>query len=221
MSHAVGGTPSPFGPILDPVADQLPIGMRDQYLVPSDAQYEVLLGGQMERIWHRPFWLWPVFWLLSLGDVLFPKTGSNVPTTLKITALRDANGRSIAIWQRTFFFPHHKRRQYTSLMRYDADSQRVVELQGPRQIFQENAIVRFVPPSTIEWTTVESFIRVGGLRVRLPRRLWISARIVQRADADHPDASRVILTITHGLLGPIFGYEGTFRSARRDMRPPD
>lgn len=213
--QVTAGMVSPFGPILEPVADQLPPSIREQYLLPVDAAFEVVLAGQMRRVWRRPRWLWPVFWLLSLGDVLFPETGEHIPTTLTVTAARDVDGTPVAIWQRTFHFPRHRRRRYTSVMRYDHRTGHVAELQGPHHIFQEDAQVRFIPPDTIEWLTVESTLRLGRMRVRLPRRLWVTGRIVQRADLERLDTSQVALTLRHGMLGPIFGYEGTFRTARR------
>jgi hypothetical protein len=206
---------APFSPLLEPIATQLPLSFREQYLIPVDAPYQVVLGGHMARVWHRPAWLWPVFWFLARGDVLFPETGENIPTTLIITATRDPNGIPIEIWQRTFHFPHQNRRRYTSTMRYDPGTKCVVELQGPGNIFQEDAQVRFTPPATIEWRTVASTLRIGRLRLQLPRRAWISAHIVQQADLARVDTSHITLTLTHGLLGPIFGYEGTFRVARR------
>lgn len=212
---------APFAPMLESVSTLLPDGIRQQYLIPGNAAYEVVLGGQMSRIWHRPFWIWPIFWLLSLGDVLFPETGQNIPTTLVIRPGFDGNGEPYATWERTFFFPHHRSRRYTSTMHYDERTGHIIELQGPREMFQEDAVVRFIPPATVEWETVRSVLRLGRLRIHMPRRLWIRARILQTADPERPEASHVTLTIFHGLLGPIFGYEGTFRTARHEPRLED
>lgn len=213
---------SPFSPILEACADTLPTNIRDQYLCAADAPYDIVLGGQMKRIWHRPRWLWPVFWLLAKGDVLSPETGENIPTTLIVRTQRDQTGEPVQIWERTFHFPDHVRRRYTSTMVYDPNSKRMIELQGPRNAFEEIAEVRFTPPATLEFLTVKSVLHIGRLRLNLPNRLWITAHVVQEADQRRDDTSRVALTITHGLFGPIFGYEGVFRStrrARREMSP--
>lgn len=205
---------SPFSELLSPYADQMPPSLRDQYLCPADAPYKIVLGGQMKRIWHRPAWLWPVFWLLALGDILFPETGENIPTSLVVTPSRNQEGQPIQTWERTFHFPKRKRRRYSSTMVYDPSSKRVIELQGPKNAFEEIAEIRFTPPHTLEFLTVESILHVGRLRLRLPRRLWITAHVVQCVEDVLKDTSQVTLTITHGLFGPIFGYEGVFRTVR-------
>jgi hypothetical protein len=208
---------SPFEPILGAVAVELPVGLREQYLVCADAPYEVVLTGHMARVWHRPAWLWPIFWALSRGDVLFPETGVNVPTTVVVAASRTCDGTPSATWLRTFFFPGCAR-HFISVVQYDNATGHVIEVAGLYRAFRIEARVCFIAPATIEWTTVTIHLRVGHTWVRVPRRLSIMAHIVQRADAEQLDTSHVMLTIRHGLLGPIFGCEGTFRAARRARR---
>ena len=212
---------SPFSEILEPYSGQIAPSLQDQYLCPADAPYEIVLGGKMKRVWHRPKWLWPVFWLLARGDILFPETGENIPTTLIVTPCRNAEGEPVQTWERTFHFPNHKRRRYASTMVYDPPTRRMIELQGPKNAFEEIAKIRFTPPDRLEFLTVESVIQLGRFRLRLPRKLWITAHVVQQVQDIATGASRVTLTITHGLFGPIFGYEGEFRAARRPRRVED
>lgn len=207
---------SPFSELLRPYTNELPDTLREQYLCPADAPYEIVLGGQMKRVWHRPAWLSPVFWFLSEGDILFPETGENIPTILVVSPKRNEQGEPIQTWERIFHFPKHVRRRYKSTMVYDEQSKHIIELQGPKNIFEEMAEIHFTPPDTLEILTVESILRLGRLRIRLPRRLWITAHVVQRVNSPHSNTSQVTLTITHGLFGPIFGYEGVFRATRRE-----
>ena len=208
-------TTSPFDLPLTHIRDSLPAELADQYLSPADVDYEIVLGGKMAVIWHRPGWLYPVFWLLSKGDVLFPETGKGVPTILVVAPGRDSGGGPIQTWERTFHFPGGVRRRYKSTMTYDKTSARVHEIQGPWGIFEEAAEVRFTPPGVLEFITVASRLRLGRLRIPIPRLLWITAHVVQSVIPDKPGTSRVTLTITHSLLGPIFGYDGLFRKAKR------
>jgi uncharacterized protein DUF4166 len=207
---------SPFSEVLKPYQNELPVSIQEQYLCPSEAPYEIVLGGQMKTIWHRPAWLYPVFWLLSKGDVLFPETGENIPTVLIVSAQRNEKGEPIQIWERTFHFPNHIRRHYKSTMSYDSASKRISELQGPGNIFEEIAEIKFTSPDTIEFLTVKSILRLGSLRLQIPRKLWITAHVVQQVNLPDGETSRVTLTITHGIFGAIFGYEGIFRTTRRN-----
>jgi hypothetical protein len=209
---------SPFSTILEPYQAQLPHCLREQYLMSSDAPYELVLGGKMQRTWHRPFWLWPIFWLLAQGNVLFPEIGKNVPTILSIRGERTTQGDPIQTWERIFHFSKSLRRRYQSTMVYDNKTGNIMELQGPGNAFVETAELRFTPPQTIEFITVKSHLQIGRWQLPLPSRFWITAHVIQQADSLREDTSSVQLTITHNLLGPIFGYEGIFRTRRRNIK---
>jgi hypothetical protein len=209
---------SPFDLPLVHYESDLPASLRDQYLTPADSPHEIVLGGRMKTIWHRPPWIRPLLWLLSRGDILFPETGEDIPTALVVTPGRDDQGRPIQTWERTFHFPDGVRRRYLSVMVYDPDTARIIELQGPGNRFEEIAEIRFEPPGTLEFLTVDSKLRIGSRRFRIPRRLWITAHVVQTVDPEDDASSRVTLTITHGLLGEIFGYDGSFKATRRKRR---
>lgn len=100
------------------------------------------------------------------------------------------------------------------MMLFDAGSKQIVELQGKSNFFEEIAEIHICPPDTIEFLTVKSVLRLGRLCIPLPKKLWITAHVVQRATQPEKAASRVELMLTHGVLGAIFGYEGTFRAMR-------
>jgi len=210
---------SPFWPALESLAGQLPTVLREQYLLPTDAPYRIVLGGTMQEIWRRPSWTWPIFWLLALGNIFFPETGQRIPTQLIITAGRDADGTPTQSWDRRFFFPG-RRRRYCSTMRFDAASGLVVERQGPAECFWEWARVRFEAPGSLEFLTVRSVLRLGQLSIPLPRWLWVTAHVVERADPSMANAIDVALTIRHPLLGAIFGYAGAFKVTRRPLDQP-
>src|SRR5262245_44842588 len=98
-------------------------------MLAPEQQHALLLEGRMDRIWRRPAWLWPIFWLLSRPRILFPETGSDVPATMFIVAGRDSLGRPYQRWCRTFAFtpPRH----FDARMGYDPVRGQVVEWFGP------------------------------------------------------------------------------------------
>jgi hypothetical protein len=74
-----------------------------------------------------------------------------------------------------------------------------VELEGGRMMIDALAV----------------FLRIGRLRLRLPRLLSAGVRAIQTTDSATPDQIHIDLSVHNPLLGPVFGYEGTFRVERR------
>ena len=58
-------------------------------------------------------------------------------------------------------------------------------------------------------------VRIGRVRVPLPRLLSVGARAIQTTDSATPDQIHIDLSLQNPLLGAVFGYEGTFRVERR------
>ena len=94
---------SPFGLLLDPYQDKLPEFFLEQYRCPADADYRIVLGGQMQTVSRRPALLYPVFWLLSKWDLFFPETGQDFPATLTISPGRNQAGEAIQVQEHGFF----------------------------------------------------------------------------------------------------------------------
>src|SRR4051794_11759722 len=95
--------PSPFATTLAAHASLLPPVFHAQFLAPGEASHPFKLVGHMDRVWHRPAWLWPAFWLLARVDALFPETGLMVPAAMTVTSYEDANSQPCQTWQRTFW----------------------------------------------------------------------------------------------------------------------
>jgi hypothetical protein len=184
---------------------------REQFLVPANASWRVLLEGQMETVWHRPRWLGPILRVLARWAVLYPETGQNVPTRMLIAPGRDRRGRASHVWRRTFTFG--SKRRIDAEMVYEPKLQQVVEWMGPRNSFEMAWRPRFVPPRSVEIRAELQAIRLGTLRVPLPRALRVSARALDSAGTGD-DRVRCELVVSHPLLGPVFGYAGDFRVTR-------
>jgi uncharacterized protein DUF4166 len=199
---------SPFGALFAAYVEPLPAVLRDHYLVSADTSYRVVLEGTMDRIWHRPAWLWPFFWLLIWMDLLFPETGTQIPATMTVTGGRAANGHDYQTWDRTFKFASH--RHFNAIMVYDSEQNCVVERLGPGHRLQMAWAIHFLAPASIEIVTTNCTLRLGRWRVQLPHVLYPSVRAVETALLDQPDTIHIDLAMTHVWLGPIFGYDGTF-----------
>ena len=205
---------SPFSPVLADLAASLPPAFREQFLLAPEHQHAVLFEGRMDRVWRRPAWLWPVFWLLARSNILFPETGTDVPATMTITAGRDESRHPYQRWSRTFAFtpPRH----FDATMGYDLERGQVVEWFGRAGRLEVAWDVRFLPPDTIEIATRGATARLGRCRLPLPRPLCIAVQVVERAARDRDDAITIDLRFSVPLLGAVFGYSGDFQLRRVD-----
>lgn len=208
--HDNESIPSPFEPMLR--GREMPKVFVEEFMLPLDGSHDALLEGSMERVWSVR-WARPLLRLLSRWDVLFPETGTNVPTTMHIFVGRDRAGRLCHYWNRTFVLPDAVRRIDAHLV-WEPDRKWVAEWMGPGGCFEMAWHVRYLPPSAIEVNARLEALRLGRLRVRLPRPLQVDAYTVDTADPQHEDVIRCALCLTNPLLGPLCGYEGTFRLRR-------
>jgi uncharacterized protein DUF4166 len=201
-------TLSPFEPDLGPHREELPRAFLDQYLF-SPGEH-VVLEGTMQRVWRRGRWLWPIFWLASWSDLLFPETGSGVPVTVDIRAVEGPALRHL--WRRDFRFSGARRRRFRSRIEYDERLGHVIEAVGPGLALAIAWDVRFEAPSTLHLDCAGWVLRLGPLRIRLPEWLLGSGRDIETAPS--PNTIRIDFTVSHPLLGDVFGYVGTFTIRR-------
>ena len=166
----------------------------------------------MERVWRRGRWLWPLFWLASWLDALFPETGRDVPVMLVIESQR-SGGRHV--WHREFRFP--RRRRFTSRIEYDERLGCVVEMMSPAGAMAIAWEIDFEPPYRLELTCAGWVLRLGPWRLRLPDWVLGSGRATETADPAQPGTIHIDFAVTHPLLGNVFGYEGTFRVQREPI----
>jgi hypothetical protein len=145
--------------------------------------------------------------------MLFPETGTHVPVTV---AIRQTGPRHI--WRREFRFPSGRRRWFTSRMEYDERLSRVIEGVGPGGMLAIAWEMRFEAPLMLHLDAAGWVLRLGGLRLRLPAWLLGNGRAVETADLQKPGTIHIDFTVSHPLLGDVFGYVGTF-DVRRTKRP--
>lgn len=211
------GVASPFNIALAPYADTLPPALYEQYFVSPLTPYRIILEGQMEKVWHRPRWLKPFFYPLAWAKILFPETGEQVPAQMIVTGVRDKMGAAAQTWHRTFIFPPIRR--FNALMAYDPIRDCVVEWLGPFQMLCMAWEITFHPPNTIEIKTTGCSLHIGRVRVQLPHLFYPFVRAVEQAVSGQDEQIDVALTVSHPLLGNIFGYNGIF-TLRREPVPP-
>ncbi len=203
---------SPFFPVLGEIAERMPGVLRDQYLVRPEDNYRVVLEGSMDRIWHRPFWLWPFFRLLAAFNILFPDQGRDIAVLMVVEGQHDKQGNGIQTWYRTFGF--RKSRKFDATMGFDFRLARVIEWIGPGRILKVIWNVTFEPSATIHIVTEGIQIGVGKWRLLLPHWAAVEVRASETVLTDRSDTIEVYLVVRHLWLGEIFGYTGRFQVHR-------
>lgn len=198
---------SPFTSVLKDA--HLPTAFQHQFLASVDEPCDTVLEGQMDQVWHRPRWLWPLLWLAARFDILFPEVGSQIPATMIVRGERDGAQRPRQQWLRTFAFP--TLRHFNAIMAYDDTLGCVVEFMGPGRALRVQWEVRFEPPGTMYITSRACHLMVGGRAIPLASWQHPSVEAVETADLARDDSIHINLRVSHPWLGAIFGYEGTFR----------
>jgi hypothetical protein len=205
-------TQSPFRRLLGPDANCLAPALQEQYLLAPGAPHFIVMTGIARHVWHRPKWLGYMLRLLCSAGMLFAETGHAVPAILRIDVGRDPDGTVRHTWQRTFCF--RPPRTFDAELRYDPALNRIIERLGLGGLLEAVWRIQATPPSVIAIDTEGMALRLGTKRLWLPRLLLLSVRAVERADVTRHDTVHLDLRMRHPLLGPVFGYDGTFRLAR-------
>ena len=198
---------APFTPLFKKVGNDFPSAFQYQFLHSVDETTYVMLEGEMDKVWHRPTWLWPLFWILSWFDILFPETGTNIPASMKIIGGRDKYNQPFQRWNRTFTFK--KSRYFNATMAYDEKQQCIVEWLGPINITQIVWDIQFQPPATIRIITKGCNLIIG--KVRVPLLKWFYPQVKAIETAVEENVIHIDLEVSHPLMGTIFGYEGYFQ----------
>jgi hypothetical protein len=185
--------PTPFAPTLADAG--LPVVFRRQLL----SARPIVLEGTMDRVWRRRPLLRPLFSALALAHVVFPETGEDVPCRLEIRRVRGGQA-----WLRTFAFARERR--FDAVLGWDGRRGVQLERFGPLELDWH---VRFEPPACLEIRSGRARLRLGPLRLPVPRVLTPDVEAIERALSRHELHVEVVMS--HRLLGPLFGYGGTFR----------
>jgi hypothetical protein len=196
----------------------IPFAFREQFLASPELPYRVVLEGTMHHIWHRPRWLSPLFRLLGKAHILVPIEGRNIPTRLEVGASRDACGLPFHVWRRVFELAQPY--EFPTTIVYNGQTNQVADLVGPNDILYMVWTARYMPPRTFTLATHSVALNLGG------RLLWLSpviwrwllgvVRFTQTVDECHDDTVQISIAVRHPLFSDIFGYDGTFRTVRKE-----
>jgi hypothetical protein len=147
-----------------------------------------------------------------------PIYGKNIPTTLEVIPARDEEGLPYHIWKRTFQLatPY----EFPTTIVFNGQTNQVADLVGSGNVLYMVWIAQFKPPRTFTLDTHSVALRFGKTLLWLPPVVWKwtlgVVRFTQRVDDQHDDTVHIEINIAHPLFGDAFGYDGTFRTVRKE-----
>lgn len=207
---------SPLSKIFSRYENQLPRAFVDQFLASPERNYDVVLEGEMHRIWHHPRWLKPLFVVLGVFGILVPKTGNAIPAKLVVVPGYLSNGKPYHEWNRTLAFepPIH----FNTRVVFDDYMDNLADQVGTGHFIHMVWKGKFIPPRSFTLNTVTNALQFGGRRWYLPKWLWLfllgRVEFIQQAHEDDDNVVDVDLRILHPVFGEVFGYTGTFQINR-------
>lgn len=176
----------------------------------SSAEGSASIGrGTMERIWYAKWAMLPLY-IGTARHIMFPSGGRSVPFTIENYAYTDSFGRETVSWIRKFRFPG-KIRRFDATMIYSRQRRKIVDYLGDRQHLAVDLDIGPAPNGGIRIRSGEQRFYEGLLHFRFPGKLSGTADVCEWYD-DEEEAFKIEVNVTNPLLGPVFGYSGSFQA---------
>ncbi|MER7420720.1 DUF4166 domain-containing protein [Micromonospora peucetia] len=197
--------------------DRLHPRLRRRFGVDGDNDVGCVGTGVMERVWRGPAFTAPFLHLGTLRHILFPETGVDVPFTIENYAYADSYRRPTLSFVRTFQVTTHRRRRFDATMVYSPRRRVLVDYLGTHQHLAVDLHLGVDPDGALT-------VRSGAQRFRggvpCPAALTGQAHLREWYD-DHTGRFGIEVRVTNPLVGPLFGYTGSFtvQYVRPDRAP--
>lgn len=173
--------------------------------------------GVMERVWHGPAFVRPFLALGATRNILVPEAGRDVPFMIENVPYLDSYGRETVSFVRTFAFPGRPGRRFDAQMVLDPRGDRVLDYLGTHQHLATELYFTAEPDGSLLIRSGEHRFREGPLDVRVPELVGAQAEVRESFD-ESTGRFRIRVRVVNRYLGPLFGYEGTFRASYEDVR---
>jgi hypothetical protein len=169
--------------------------------------------GVMEEVWRGPWWTLPFLLLGSTRRVLFPSRGRDVPFTVSNYAYVDRFGRETVTWSRRFHLPG-RTRAFDATMIHSKERDLIIDYLGTHQHLAVDIHCSVDADGAMCIRTAEQRLYEGRLAFRFPLLFSGEADVREWWDED-AQRFRIEVRVTNRLLGPLFGYRGSFTVEER------
>lgn len=183
--------------------------IRERFGLTSGCGVASVGRGTMNRVWYAKWAALPLY-IGTKRHIMFPCAGKRVPFTIENYAYVDSYGRETVTWIRKFRFPG-KVRRFDATMIYSRTRNRIVDYLGDRQHLAVDLDVTVAPGGGIRIRSGEQRFYEGPLQFRFPRPFTGAADVCEWYD-EEAQTFKIEVTVTNPLLGPVFGYSGSFRA---------
>ena len=197
--------------ILDADFDRLHPKMQWRFGFSSVDQTCQIGTGTMDEVWHGPWWTLPFLLLGSTRRVLFPSRGRDVPFTVSNYAYLDEFGRETVTWSRTFKFPR-RFRTFEATMIHSKQRDTIVDYLGTHQHLAVDIDCSVDDDGAMCIRSGEQRFYEGRLAFRFPLVFPGIADVREWWD-ESTQRFRIEVHVANKLLGPLFGYRGSFTVA--------
>ena len=175
--------------------------------------------GVMDVVWRGPWWTLPFLLLGSTRRVLFPSRGRRVPFTIANYAYIDRFGRETVSWSRWFTFPRRVR-AFDATMIYSKSRDTIVDYLGTHQHLAVDLHCWVDDAGAMCIRSGEQRFYEGPVAFRFPLALSGVATVKEWWDED-AERFGIEVRVANKLLGPLFGYRGSFTVAEHPCPDAD
>ncbi|SEG66700.1 DUF4166 domain-containing protein [Paenibacillus sp. UNC499MF] len=165
--------------------------------------------GVMHRVWTSKWTALPLL-IGTSRHIMFPESGTEIPFTIENFAYRDSYGRETVTWIRKFAFGSRVR-HFDATMIYSSRRGRIVDYLGNKQHLAVDLDLAPTPGGGIRIRSGNQRFYEGSLQFPFPAAITGIADVCEWYD-DREDAYKITVNVRNPVLGPVFGYEGTFRA---------
>jgi len=175
--------------------------------------------GTMDEVWRGPWWTVPFLMLGSTRRVLFPSRGTDVAFTISNYAYRDSFGRETVTWSRRFRLPR-RYRSFDATMIFSQARGLIVDYLGTHQHLAVDIHMSVDDQGGLCLRSGKQRFYEGSVAFSFPLFLSGVAEVREWWD-DAEQLFRIKVDVRNSVLGPLFGYHGSFKVVERSCRPEE
>lgn len=165
--------------------------------------------GRMEKIWTGRGLAVFVLKKLSKRNILFPKTGTDVPFEIHNYPYKDELGREAHSLNRIFNFDDGEQR-FDGTVVYSEKKGEIVEYLGLDHSMIFEMELKNLPNGEIQFLSKSQFSFISNYKVPIPSFLRGDINLIEWYD-EATDRFYLDLKVVSKLLGPLFGFNGWFK----------
>jgi hypothetical protein len=189
--------------------------VQRRFGIVADAEESSVGTGVMASVWHAGPHVVPFLALGASRKLMFPERGRDVAFRIENYAYRDGYGRECVSWHRTFDLGA-RRREFTATMVYLPGEGRIVDYLGDRQHLAVDLQFGVSERGGMRIRSGGQRFYEGPLGIRVPAALTGTADVEEWYD-DEEGCFRIDVRVANPLVGPVFGYRGSFVACWSDQ----